>query len=79
VAVACHPARATANAGPRPGPEPRWTARAHGQRAHVHQTLDVLGRMAAEIPQVALHRAETQGRLTLDRGLSHPCTSRSEP
>ena len=40
-----------------------------GRREHVHQSLDALGRMAAEILQVALQRAASQGRLTLDRPL----------
>lgn len=40
-----------------------------GRREHAHQSLDALGRMAAEILQVALHRADTQGRLSLTSAL----------
>lgn len=36
-----------------------------GRRVHEHQSLDALGRMAAEILQVALVRAEQQGLLAL--------------
>lgn len=47
-----------------------------GHREHVHQSLDALGRMAAEILQVALQRAASQGRVTLNqplgRSLSQP-------
>ena len=40
-----------------------------GRREHVHQSLDALGRMAAEILQVALQRADRQGRLALEHEL----------
>ncbi len=45
-----------------------------GRREHVHQSLEALGRMAAEILQVALHRAERQGRLTLEHELGGALT-----
>jgi glucosyl-3-phosphoglycerate synthase len=45
-----------------------------GRREHVHQSLDALGRMAAEILQVALHRAAAQGRLTLEQVLGGALT-----
>jgi glucosyl-3-phosphoglycerate synthase len=40
-----------------------------GRREHVHQSLDALGRMAAEILQVALQRATSQGRMTIAQPL----------
>jgi glucosyl-3-phosphoglycerate synthase len=36
-----------------------------GRRVHVHQPLDALGRMAAEILHVAVDRLARQGRLVL--------------
>jgi glucosyl-3-phosphoglycerate synthase len=36
-----------------------------GRRVHVHQSLDALGRMSAEILHVAVDRLARQGRLVL--------------
>jgi glucosyl-3-phosphoglycerate synthase len=41
-----------------------------GRRVHVHQPLDALGRMAAEILHVAVERLERQGRLALPTPLA---------
>ncbi|WP_052665537.1 glucosyl-3-phosphoglycerate synthase [Nitriliruptor alkaliphilus] len=41
-----------------------------GRRVHVHQPLDALGRMAAEILHVAVERLERQGRLVLPNPLA---------
>lgn len=40
-----------------------------GRRVHVHQPLDALGRMAAELLHVALGRLEDTGRLSVPQGL----------
>jgi glucosyl-3-phosphoglycerate synthase len=41
-----------------------------GRRVHVHQPLDALGRMAAEILHVAVDRLARQGRLVLSDPLA---------